>query len=328
MGFEETEKAQIEKDIELLTEEFMALCDEIRSAPEYEKLRLEYRKESKKKQILAKEERLNSLGHNWQENLRQIDFDRAQEIYRKIIDQLKYRDRGGAAIFLLQDTLTYKGDYCADRIYLELKNSRLTGNEIRLEIIKEEPVNNEIFLRKLREKLDVDPPAGGWDSGLNEVIRKLCESQRTGFICLRFSFAEDLENRPDFLSWLLHTFWKELVEILGEVNKNDFKVKILMTIVAEKKLHEASYKQEWLCSCENFDQKKILPLWCEHWDKRVIRVWLENCTGEFLKNSEGLGMKIAELPESIFQLSQGLPCDVVFHLREKMKELIDTPLGA
>jgi hypothetical protein len=310
MAKEIDEIKELEKDLDVLTEQYLAAREDIRlESNAAERVLKERKTESLKNRMEETREKLKALKCNWEKQLHRIDFDLAEEIAYPVINRLKRTD--SAALFLLQDSESLMGRYCVTRLRerLEDVSSDITNRPLESEAVGG-CIDEAAILRHLAgSDQDVD---------VKTAITRLCRSVNGGIIFIKLSFNDNLEHRPLLLPWLKEQLWHNLVDHLCKLQRQGTRVRVVLIINHLQKLNTDSLDRSLFCDGDDFDQRRIVELPLEMWSKEVVKDWLMDHSKLRLTVPEA----VALAEEICADCPTGLPYHVDTKLRKKLNQIM------
>ncbi len=309
----------LQKDHALTSKQYVAAHNQYRhEINEGQKVLLKHNLEQFEAALKDLERRIAELKANlkygWRDNLYKIDFDEADEALGPAIKHLK--EPGAAALFLLKESRDMMGKYCVDRLSMEWLR-KVNSTIVHIHILLED-TDEETILRKLAEKanLDADFPERLPDA--QTILLKHCKSLKTGLLFFTLQFNDDLKHSPGFLSTFREKFLNQFIRILKN-DCNDYgATQVVILLVAENDLNQASLDEDVCCSWKDFEPLRILHIPTERWDAGVIERWLTNHSGLTLTLDRERRLKIAAAV--IEKNPNGLPRKVDTELLKVLKQ--------
>lgn len=246
-----------------------------------------------------------------QANLPKLDCKKAITIFGDILDQ--FRDEGGAALFLIQNSVTLGGEMCATRLREEARTRVASGKFVHRPIgFKPGSTINELGL--------LEPLAGYWgitcdpqnlaDSAL-QLVDKICGSLQDGcIVVIEITGCDYLRPLDQVLTWFLSNFWVPLLRKLPTIAKDYSRVRFLGVFVANSKI-TPSLSPALYCSGRRSDPEKLLELPLQRCTLEDIKKWLADFSHEQGRN------RIDSIANEIFKLSRKGELTAVCELLEK-----------
>ena len=199
---------------------------------------------------------------NVEEELSEFDFTETVEIFEKIIG--KFDKNGGAALFLLQNSLSMGGERAIVRLreLLSKKTRRSKFHSHAIELSFRE--KNEIgLLRKLVHCFNLDSNPEYRERCTQDIIRKIHNSvpfPGSGHIIfIELKQCDLILNQEDTMSWLIKKFWVPLVKELPNTSKNHPYVKFVILMVTDIIIGK-DFIINNCCKFEDFNPEKIVNL--------------------------------------------------------------------
>ncbi len=304
----------LKEEIELLYMRYRALRNQIKkkAGDDEERVQLEYRKKELWNEIVAKEDELASLEGRSSDYLHMIDFDRAEEIADPVIKRLRETD--SAALFLLQNSQSRMGRYYAVRLRKRLED--VSSNIIDISIEPEAIGGCIDEATLLRYIADSEPGLHFDKMDVETAIARLCSSPGNRIIFIKLSFNDNLKERPTLLPWLLKEFWHKLVDHLHALRAEGRRVRVVLTIIALQELNTDLLDRDMFCKGEEFDQRRIVEIPLEMWDREAVKNWLIDHSRLRLTEAEA----IAWAEEICAHCPTGLPYLIDTRLRQKLNQ--------
>ncbi|MBW4500487.1 MAG: hypothetical protein KME57_13215 [Scytonema hyalinum WJT4-NPBG1] len=241
-----------------------------------------------------------------EEKLPKIDFKKQIGIVKDILEQFA---EYGAALFFINDSFNMAGDLFS----LELKNclkdetTDLKHYEIAFSVDRR--LDEIGFLQGLGGYLGIDEINSKEE--YSKVIEKFFGFIENGSIVfIELRKIDLLDDKENFLSWLVDFFWKSLVEELPLIckNKDIEQVKFIILVTSDDDIFDECSSLPFFCHEESFDIYQIFAILLTEWSEKEIHLWLTKHSGLPKK-------KITPIAKSVYKSSRGgtpkLICDAL-----------------
>ncbi|MDZ8025974.1 MAG: hypothetical protein RMX97_14970 [Nostoc sp. DedQUE11] len=231
-----------------------------------------------------------------EDKLPKIDFKKQIGLVKNILEQFA---EDGAALFLINDSLNMAGDLfrLEFKKILDEETTDLKHYEIAFSIDK---ASDEIgFLQGLASYLGIDEIENNRE--YLKIIEKIFDSIENGSIILiELNKINLLSNTEDFFSWLVHEFWKTLVEKLSLICKvkNLEQVRFILLAMSDTNICDKYSQLSYFCNEIDFDKYKIVEITLKEWSEKDIRDWL-------IKHSGLPREQISLIAQDIYNSSRG-----------------------
>ena len=245
-----------------------------------------------------------------EEKLPKIDFKEQINIVKNILEQ--FTTEYGAALFFINDYLNMAGDlFCLE--FKKILNDETTHlNHYEVAFSNDSRLDEIGFLQRVGDYLGIDPIENR--EGYSKIIEKFLSFIENGSIVfIEIKKVDLLDDKKYFLSWLVETFWRDLIKKLPLACqlKDIEQVKFIILIVDDDIFEECS-NQPFFCPNQCFNMDQIFAITLKEWTEKDIQIWLTKHSG-LPKN------KIAPMAKSVYKSSRGgipkLICDA---LRNKL----------
>jgi hypothetical protein len=246
-----------------------------------------------------------------EEKLPKIDFkDQIQNI-KNILEQF---NEYGSAIFLINDSFKKAGDL----FRLEFKNllneetTDLQHYEIGFSVTGK--LDEIGFLQELGRNLGLALDEIDNREEYSKIIEKCFNKIENGsIIFLELKKIDLLNNKEYFLSWLVNTFWKRLIEKLPIFCqfKDIEQVRFIILVTSDDDIYDEYSTLPFLCQ-ETFNECHIFPIILDNWQEEQIKIWLHKHSG---LNRE----KSIQIAKAVYKSScDGTPKLICDALRNKL----------
>ncbi len=240
------------------------------------------------------------------DKLPKIDFKEALKTAENILSRF---DEYGAAFFLINDSFNMAGDLFA----LELKNllnsetTDLKHYEIAFSVGGR--LDEIGFLQGVANYLGIEEIEN--KENYSQVIEKILSSLENGsIIFVELRKIDLIDNKEVFLTWLINSFWKAVIEKIPSACqlKQIEQIRFITLVVSDDDIEEECLGMPFFCQEFDFDMCKALKIPLQEWSEKEIRTWLTKHSG-LSKN------KITPMAKNIYKSSRGgtpkLICDAL-----------------
>jgi hypothetical protein len=274
---------------------------------EAQRIRLKRKLGELNKQINELESQLHGKDLNADDNRRfraledklpKIDFKNQIKLVKTILDEFA-EEKDGSALFLLNDSLNMAGDlFCLElKEMLEEDTTDLKHYEIAFSVDKQ--LNEIGFLQGLGSYFGLDEINCKEDCIV--IFEKIFNSIENGSIVfIELKKINLLSDRECFLSWLVHQFWKSLIDNLSlNCEQKDIEqVKLIILVISDFDICREYSQLPIFCTETDFDKFKILEIQLKEWTEKDIKNWLTKHSG--LKKRD-----VASIAREIYDSSRG-----------------------
>ncbi|ERN41719.1 hypothetical protein KR51_00015650 [Rubidibacter lacunae KORDI 51-2] len=249
------------------------------------------------------------------ENLPKIDFKAAIQRVQGIFKG--FPPEGGAALFLVQNSLPFMGDLLVKEIKDCLSKSTRDFRVYPVSFSPGSGLDQLTFLHRIADQLGVgvSERVECKKKYVESIVEKICGSLRTGStIFFEFSQWDNVPStaQPELLAWLIQDFWHYLERRLRDTANKWRKIRIVGTIVVDGMIAEGCTQSVAFCNdVDKFDMKNLFELPLEQWLESDIADWL----GSF---SDLPADTIDAIARRIYRASLGgMPCLICEALRKE-----------
>ncbi|MGB7442083.1 MAG: hypothetical protein WA919_13510 [Coleofasciculaceae cyanobacterium] len=230
------------------------------------------------------------------EKLPKIDFKKPLRIVENILSEF---EEYGAAFFLINDSFNMAGDLFTLELInlLESETTDLKHYEIAFSVSSR--LDEIGFLRGIAGYLGIEEIEN--QEHYAKVIEKIFSSLENGsIVVVELRKLDLLDNKENFLSWLIEDFWKALIQgipltcQLKEIEQ----IRFVFIAISDDDIDEECLGLPFFCQEVDFDMCKALKIPLQDWSEREIRTWLTKHSG-LPKN------KITPMTKSIYKSSRG-----------------------
>jgi hypothetical protein len=252
----------------------------------------------------------------WEEHFPKINFSRS----KKIIDDVfkPFEDQRGAALFLLQQNRSMRGDLCIQHIKSVLQSLGTWQAPATFEFMPHRPTNPSDFLKSLASRFEIQSIAE--DPTLMEVIRGICQSLQSGNVLLIQVEVYCVDPRDNFLVWFIQQFWQPLINEVAVLDQERPLIRVVSVISVGNIVPRECLPAELCCTTKKFHPQKLLELPLQKWTEKEICTWLfkfSNLTAVGLKRSD-----IETMAKNIYLVSEGRPSEVYSELMHVMTQKV------
>jgi inactive STAND len=218
----------------------------------------------------------------WEKNLYRIDHKQARTQIEKILKGFDVDD-AWSALFLIQESDVYCGEYCIQHLRDQLE-ARGVLKHYHISLLPGDPPSSEDFVRHLGGKLQLEITST-LTQDIREIIDLLHSSSEGSSILFLEIHLDLVDPDVDFLKWLVQVFWCKLTS----------RCKLDMEIVGVVKIDNSLSSYELCCSDLNTpSDDHFLPLIQEKWKGDEIAQWLKQFGG-FRNRSKPIAASILKI---------------------------------
>ena len=256
-------------------------------------------------------------------NLRNIDFEKALETFKRITSQ--FNKEGDVALFFMEKRLINQGDLFLQKLKNDVASE--TYNIHRQSFNSHRVIytsgNLEGVIQRIAEKFNINKK----EMTIELVINKIGDSLQNNSV-LFIEIDCDISEPSDIdqlIPWFINVFWKPLREKVNEVAKDYEGIKVVAVIISDLLLNSRFSKEELSCyynrSKKVFPRDKLVKIPLEKWTKRDIIKWLNTHANPSLKTTEK-----NRIAEKIYNATEkGTPIAVYSALQQKQWQTLIYP---
>jgi Effector-associated domain 9 len=255
---------------------------------------------------LAKDVDANRRSRALENKLTKIDFKEQIRIIDNILSEFI---EDGTAIFFVNDSFSMAGDLFRVEFQKILEEDTTDFQHYDIAFTVGGRLDELGFLQGLASYLGIDDIQTKEDYIIIcEKIFNLIENGSTILIELRK--IDLLDNKDDFLSWLVDIFCKSLFNDLPIIcqSKEIEQVKLIILVSSDDDIMEECSRLEFCCDAQCFSKYQIFPITLKEWSEKDINLWLTKHSG-LPKN------QITPMAKSVYKSSRGgtpkLICDAL-----------------
>ena len=260
-----------------------------------------------------------SCSKNWEDKFPKIDFHQTNRIFKATLG--KFKNKEGAALFLLQNSRSMGGDWCIKNIKYQLQDMGNWYSPCEFEFLpcqKADPID---FLNYLAEKFSAQS-CDEITTYTNKIINKICDSLRSGNILFIQIDICDFTSQDTFLDWFVQQFWCKLLEKLPEITQKYPLIRFVAVLSVCGSMPQDFLLSDLCCKSNKFDSKKILDLPLKRWTEEEINNWLFNFSGLTATNIGVTTEEIKRMAYNIHQATKGTPDAVYNQLMKAMSDRV------
>ena len=255
---------------------------------------------------------------NWKEKFPAIDFEKTNQILESTFK--KFKNKEGAALFLLQNSRSRGGDLCIKNMKSKLQGIGTWYPPHKYEFSSLREANIICFLNSLAQAFPVQH-CDNISTYTDEIINKIYASLSGGHIFLIEIDICDLSSQYAVLGWFVQEFWCKLLGRLPAISQNNPCIRF----VAVLSIHDSIPKDllsDLCCKNNKFDSKKLLELPLKKWTNEEIKNWLFNFSGLTAPSIGVTPQEIERMAENIHRRTKGEPYRVYNELIDDMSKLV------
>ncbi len=234
-----------------------------------------------------------------EETLCRTDFKQAIQTFQDIMEE--FGDKGGAALFLLQNSYAMGARWLVRRLDGILKENFYPIYPIQIGFASGMDQSELGVLQGLAKYFSVQNKAD-IEQYMNDIITQICTSIVTRkVIFIELSAWNRLKPQDKMLSWFVQKFWARLVDTLyTTIAQNDLRnIHLIIVMVSETEM-PIHVLTPHLCHAHAFASEKILALPLETWSLADIQGWLAKCSPKIMP-----GHEIDDAAQRIYAMSNG-----------------------
>ncbi|MGK7874322.1 MAG: hypothetical protein AB4426_13725 [Xenococcaceae cyanobacterium] len=283
--FWESRKQTIEKNIDSLT-------TQINSTSNFAELNnLNIQIEEYFKQLAEVENQLSKLGNSslnyhqesniFERNLSKIDFEEARKIIDSILHKFKAQARGGAALFLLQESLSMRGDLCMAEMREQLREYCSHFKHCPVDLsARNQLTSKQELLDAIAHYFNPIEPVSDETEYAQAIVDKIGSTLQGGSVVfIELNTSDDWLSAEHLLSWFVNAFWLPLTQLHKSIASQFPNVRFVVVISVEEPLSEECQKLPCFWREDDFDCQKIVNLPLYPWTEEHIQSWLSTFSG-------------------------------------------------
>jgi hypothetical protein len=265
--------------------------------------------------------------------LLEIDFVKPVQKCKQVFEQLE-RD-GGAALFVIQNSLNMGGEWLSKRLQNLLKDPTMPQSFSSQEVnfLRTDVLDGITFLRKIKPTLEKEfkkytaedyiNPSAEFKKRIDDIIEFLCKklkNSRTLYIDI--SIWSEIAQGEQFFSWFMHNIWVALLKaVVDIINAGELpQIRLIILIQCYSLIPDACLEQ--LLHSMKLEYTSIDELQLANWTIDEIETWLRKYSHlvDPLKRLSTL-KEIQDQAKSLFRVSdEGMPYKVYNFLLKDFKD--------
>ncbi|MDX2032607.1 MAG: hypothetical protein SF339_18170 [Blastocatellia bacterium] len=212
------------------------------------------------------------------DTLHRIDYDEVKNLVRELIRRAL--EDCAAGLFLLQESIAYRGELCLEAIYDELRRASfretIHRREVRLQ--KQDEKTMTSLLHRIAGHFNVQASPAAAQSAetyAGEIVQKICSSVYLGSVSvIEIHTWDDFQENEASCAWFLEHFWRPLTMAFHSHGQRQ-NAKLLIVLVIEGRCPEEIADRH---CCTELEQaaEKILPLPLRNWFRHEIEAFLKS----------------------------------------------------
>jgi hypothetical protein len=230
----------------------------------------------------------------WEKHVHKVNYKKAQAKIEKVLNN--FSDGSGAALFLIQESQRYCGNYYINHLRERLEQRGIIRHH-PVEISPGNCATPENFIRNLGEKVNINI-SGSLVVDICQLVDTLYDSLGNSSIMFLEIHLDLVAPYDDFLKWLIEDFWCNLANRRIQAKEHNLGLKIVGVVKTNKKISK-ELSGIICCASQCISEDKFLVLGSEKWKKQEVYNWLRDfsCANKDRATLENIAHSIISTPK-------------------------------